>query len=530
MVSRHDPGPKKRLTRCAAAQGDRIPSPGADLTLGLHTHLLVARALGQHGRMVALPVPPPPDAGRPAALRWVRDNLAGLWSSPLAGSGRFHGGMAAASAALAELDVTGYASRRDEVWPPERRGASSLSPYIRHGLLALPAVWNTTAGGPARDVGRFHDELLWQEYARHLYSRLGPSLARPMRAERDSRPGPEPWDRSMACLDLTVGELEADGWLVNQTRMWLASQWSLRHGRDWREGEDRMFRHLLDGSRAANRLGWQWTTGMATAKAYGFSRWQVEKRAPGLCDGCVRRRDCPIQSWPDDAGLRPVAAADARLRADPDPAATAGPESPVVDGEAEAVWLSAESLGDDDPALSAHHSLPVVFVFDAPLLRRLQLSAKRLVFLAETLGDLAARRPVEVLWATPWCCWPAAVWPPRSPRCRGGAPDATTSTWSPSTRGRGCAAPPVARSAPTAPGGGGPSAGEVHHHLRVEKAVLPGGESYRGGDGGELDDVAAPHAAALGHRHSGHPVGVEGQRHVLQPAMASSRALWRASA
>jgi len=400
MVSRHDPGPKKRLTRCAAAQGDRIPSPGADLTLGLHTHLLVARALGQHGRMVALPVPPPPDAGRPTALRWVRDNLAGLWSSPLAGSGRFHGGMAAASAALAELDVTGYASRRNEVWPPERRGASSLSPYIRHGLLALPAVWNATAGGPARDVGRFHDELLWQEYARHLYARLGPSLARPMRAERDSRPGPEPWDRSMACLDLTVGELEADGWLVNQTRMWLASQWSLRHGRDWREGEDRMFRHLLDGSRAANRLGWQWTTGMATAKAYGFSRWQVEKRAPGLCDGCVRRRDCPIQSWPDDAGLRPVAA-DARLRADPDPAATAGPGSPVVDGEAEAVWLSAESLGDDDPALSAHQSLPAMFVFDAPLLRRLQLSAKRLVFLAETLGDLAARRPVEVLLGDP---------------------------------------------------------------------------------------------------------------------------------
>jgi deoxyribodipyrimidine photo-lyase len=37
-----------------------------------------------------------------------------------------------------------------------------------------------------------------------------------------------------------------------------------------------------------------------------------------------------------------------------------------------------------------------VFVFDEPLLARLQLSGKRLVFLAETLADLATRRDVEV--------------------------------------------------------------------------------------------------------------------------------------
>ena len=36
-------------------------------------------------------------------------------------------------------------------------------------------------------------------------------------------------------------------------------------------------------------------------------------------------------------------------------------------------------------------------MFDAPLLRRLKLSANRLVFLAESLADLATRRDVE-LW------------------------------------------------------------------------------------------------------------------------------------
>ncbi len=37
-----------------------------------------------------------------------------------------------------------------------------------------------------------------------------------------------------------------------------------------------------------------------------------------------------------------------------------------------------------------------MFVFDEPLLRRLRLSGKRLVFLTETLADLATRRPVEL--------------------------------------------------------------------------------------------------------------------------------------
>jgi deoxyribodipyrimidine photo-lyase len=60
------------------------------------------------------------------------------------------------------------------------------------------------------------------------------------------------------------------------------------------------------------------------------------------------------------------------------------------------VWLTFESLGDDDPALRAHPDLPVVVVFDAPLLARLQLSGKRLVFLAETVASLATRRQVSV--------------------------------------------------------------------------------------------------------------------------------------
>ena len=181
-------------------------------------------------------------------------------------------------------------------------------------------------------------------------------------------------------------ELTEDGWIVNQVRMWMSSQWAVRAGRDWREGAQEMYRHLLDGSPAANRLGWQWTVGTGTGKVYGFSRWQVEKRAPELCGRCPLRRACPVQDWPE---------AQAGPRVEPPDGLTggptdAGPSSPQVTGTPEAVWLTAESLGDADPASAAHPDLPRVFVLDEPLLARLRLSGKRLVFLAETLAELGA--------------------------------------------------------------------------------------------------------------------------------------------
>ncbi len=337
--------------------------------------------------MTRLPTPPLDAAG---ATAWVEEHLAGLYSGPPTPSGRFRGGQAAADLALDRFDVAGYSARRNEVLPVEKRGASGLSPYIRLGLLPLPRVWESVAGGPARDVAKFRFELLWQEYAR-----LGTATAAPLRARRRDEERADPWDREMACIRVNLAELHDDGWVVNQARMWLSSQWSVRHGAPWRQGEDHFFQHLLDGSRAANRLGWQWTSGQATGRPYSFSQRQVRRRAPGLCATCQLESDCPIADWPPQPPLEAIPA-DPRLRVDPDPAATAGPVRVDATGDPEAVWITAESLGDGDPALAAHPGLPAVFVFDEPLLARLELSAKRLVFLAETLADLASRRAVEV--------------------------------------------------------------------------------------------------------------------------------------
>lgn len=329
-------------------------------------------------------------------------HLSHLTPTPVRASGSHRGGQVAADRALDGFDVTGYATTRSTVEPIERRGASGLSPWIRHGLLPLRRVWAHVEGGPTRDVERFRDELLWQEYARHLYARLGVRTRRSLRADPPAG-GDEQWsaeEREMACVGAELTALERDGWITNQSRLWLASQWSVRGRRAWQAGEDLMFRSLLDGSRAANRLGWQWTSGAGSARPHVWTRDQVEQRAPGRCAGCARRDDCPVEAAPTtghpdgsvDPGLERL------LRHDDVPHLTAGPR--VVersgDGPPDTVWLTAESLGDADPALAAHPGLPAVFVFDEPLLGRLRLSGTRLVFLAECLADLATRRPVEV--------------------------------------------------------------------------------------------------------------------------------------
>jgi hypothetical protein len=64
------------------------------------------------------------------------------------------------------------------------------------------------------------------------------------------------------------------------------------------------------------------------------------------------------------------------------------------------VW-PVSKRGASDPALAAHPELPAVFVFDEPLLARLRLSGKRLVFLTERLAELADSREVELALGDP---------------------------------------------------------------------------------------------------------------------------------
>jgi len=333
-------------------------------------------------------------------LEIIERDFRGLFSGEL-GLSSIKGGQSAADAALAALDVTGYAHSRSEVFPKSRRGASVLSPYIRHNLLTLSQVYRAVKTAPYKDREKFQDELYWQEYARHLYARIGTRLFENLRFEANATSQGDGWNRNMLCVDEVVAELETDGWLVNQTRMWLASHWAVRNNVGWLHGQESMYRELLDGSRAANLLGWQWTVGAGTGKPYGFARWQVEKRAPGICSRCPLSHACPIQEFPEEISLNRLDV-DSLLERDPDPESTSGPRIAIKNDPPKFVLLTIDSMGDNDPALKAHPDLPAVFVFNEDALQKLQLSSHRVGFYLETLKDLSERRELQIYLGDPY--------------------------------------------------------------------------------------------------------------------------------
>ena len=74
----------------------------------------------------------------------------------------------------------------------------------------------------------------------------------------------------MNCISTVEQELESTGYMVNQTRMWYSSHQMFRTNQYWLESENYMYKHLVDGSRFANRLGWHWVMGSQTGRYMGF--------------------------------------------------------------------------------------------------------------------------------------------------------------------------------------------------------------------------------------------------------------------
>ena len=91
----------------------------------------------------------PPSASRLAIERFIEEHLSHLTESPIIGSPSIRGGQTTANARLASLDLTGYAARRNEVLPIASRGATRLSPYIRHGILQFAELRNHSDDAPS---------------------------------------------------------------------------------------------------------------------------------------------------------------------------------------------------------------------------------------------------------------------------------------------------------------------------------------------------------------------------------------------
>ncbi len=169
--------------------------------------------------------------------------------------------------------ITNYATNRNRA---DLDGTSSLSPYIRFGMIglrqAVHAVRNT-------QYEIWLNELIWREfYIQILYhfphvakTAFNPSLANiPWRNNVSEF---EAWKRGetgVPVVDAGMRQLKEIGWMHNRARMIVASYLVKDLLIDWRWGEAWFMENLLDGDIAANNGGWQWTAGTGTDAAPYF--------------------------------------------------------------------------------------------------------------------------------------------------------------------------------------------------------------------------------------------------------------------
>jgi deoxyribodipyrimidine photo-lyase len=180
--------------------------------------------------------------------------------------------------------IYAYAEDRNRM---DVEGTSSLSPYIHFGMLGLrqavraakQAMANARNELAKRSAETWLNELIWREfYIQILFhfphvseTAFNPSLANI--AWRNDEPEFEAWkagSTGVPIVDAAMRQLKEIGWMHNRARMIVASYLVKDLLIDWRWGERYFMEQLLDGDKAANNGGWQWTAGTGTDAAPYF--------------------------------------------------------------------------------------------------------------------------------------------------------------------------------------------------------------------------------------------------------------------
>lgn len=185
---------------------------------------------------------------------------------------------------FASRRIFNYRDTRDRM---DLDGTSSLSPYLRFGMLGLRQAVRTAqqahghAGSDQEKQGAetWLNELIWREfYIQILYhfphvsqTAFNPSLANiPWRNQESDFSAWKNGLTGMPIVDAAMRQLRETGWMHNRARMIVASFLVKDLLIDWRWGEAWFMENLLDGDPAANNGGWQWTAGTGTDAAPYF--------------------------------------------------------------------------------------------------------------------------------------------------------------------------------------------------------------------------------------------------------------------
>lgn len=172
-----------------------------------------------------------------------------------------------------------YAERRNfDSGPGRHDNVSTLSPYIRHRLIAesevVAAVLRVHSPAAAE---KFIQEVCWRTYWKGWLEQrpsVWTAYLQYLAAQRDALQDDQALaadvsaamqgNTGIACIDAWAGELIETGYLHNHARMWFASIWIFTLRLPWVVGADFFLRHLLDGDPASNTLSWRWVAGLHT--------------------------------------------------------------------------------------------------------------------------------------------------------------------------------------------------------------------------------------------------------------------------
>ena len=170
---------------------------------------------------------------------------------------------------------------------PDSEGTSTLSPYLRLGMISLRRA--TAAAGQAIDRAPdepsrksaeiWLNELIWREFYLSILYHFPHVRRRSFRPQYDAIQ----WDNDPQAfaawcagrtgypiVDAAMRQLAQSGWMHNRARMITASFLVKDLLIDWRWGERWFMQQLIDGDPAANNGGWQWTAGTGTDAAPYF--------------------------------------------------------------------------------------------------------------------------------------------------------------------------------------------------------------------------------------------------------------------
>lgn len=179
------------------------------------------------------------------------------------------------------LRIANYADDRNRM---DLDGTSSLSPYIRFGMIGIrqavhAAQTSLLVNRNSKGAEIWINELIWREfYIQILYhfphvakTAFNRSLENiPWRNKASEF---EAWKRGetgVPVVDAAMRQLKETGWMHNRARMIVASFLVKDLLIDWRWGEAWFMENLLDGDIAPNNGGWQWTAGTGTDAAPYF--------------------------------------------------------------------------------------------------------------------------------------------------------------------------------------------------------------------------------------------------------------------